>query len=141
MHKAYALLRLIGSFGWLAAADAQTSPASNTSTRFDGTYAFVSWTKVNETYTTTATNHIGQCPDLRGGPLKVLNGEIRLGSRFAGTVGSQGEFVMRLDATPYRDSPGVEATVTGKIDPNGTVNARRKGYYCSYHLSWRKESR
>jgi hypothetical protein len=124
VHKAYASLWFIGSFGWLAAADAQTSPASNTSTRFDGTYAFVSWTKVNETYTTTATNHVGQCPDLRGGPLKVVNGEIRLGSRFAGTVGSQGEFVMRLDATPYRDSPGVEATVTGRPQRYGKCTAQ-----------------
>jgi hypothetical protein len=43
----------------LAAADAQT-PSPPAVTQFDGTYAFVSSTRVNETYAVPGSNRIGQ---------------------------------------------------------------------------------
>jgi hypothetical protein len=132
-------LWIIGFLGVLAVADAQTPSPPAAGTAFDGIYAFVSSTKLNETYTTTATAHIKRCGDLPPrGPLTIVNGHARY-NRQEGTVGSQGELAMRLASTPgKKGSVGIEIVTTGRIDGNGTVRARRTGYYCSYDLIWRR---
>jgi hypothetical protein len=50
MRKEIIWLWTIGFFGLLAAADAQTASPPAANTQFDGTYAFVSATTVNETF-------------------------------------------------------------------------------------------
>jgi hypothetical protein len=124
----------------LAAAYAQTPPPSTTVTRFDGTYAFVSSKKVNETYTALA-GQMGQCSDRIAGPLIIVNGEARYSgfgrrspAEFEGMVGSQGELSMRsvMRGVQY------EISVRGSIDSTHTVNARQSGYICSYDFVWRK---
>ena len=150
MEKRVGLLCIAGFFGLFAAADAQTPSPPAASTQFDGTYTFVSATKVNETYTTTRSNRVGRCGDYRGRPLTIVNGEVGYPTRgrltaagFEGTVGPQGELAMRLNPTPASRgagaAPGVEITIRGKIDSNGTVHARQMGYSCSYDLIWQKE--
>ena len=69
-------LWIVGFFGLLAAANAQTAlrPAANT--QFDGTYAFVSSTKVNETSRDFKNREL-QCPDRSAGALTILNGAAR----------------------------------------------------------------
>jgi hypothetical protein len=49
MQKRIGWFWIIGFFGLLAAADAQTPSPPAVTTQFDGTYAFVSATKLNET--------------------------------------------------------------------------------------------
>jgi len=141
MHKHAGLLWIVGSFGWFAAADAQTAaPAAGT--QYDGTYAFVSATKVNDTYTTRGSNRLGQCTDRKAGSLVIANGQARLRA-FEGTVGSQGELSMRNAPSPARRSasPGIEVTINGRIDENGTVHAREVRLNCSYDLTWQKVSK
>lgn len=125
---------------------AQTLTAVNppASTQFDGTYAFVSGTKLNETFTTTATAHVLQCPDWKGGRLLITNGHAqypRINPVYDGTVGPQGDLMMRFNATAVTrgESPGVERTIVGIIDGTGMVRTRMTGYYCRYDLIWRKE--
>jgi hypothetical protein len=48
MQKHFVWLWLVGFFGLVVAADAQTPSSSAANTQFDGTYAFVSSTRVNE---------------------------------------------------------------------------------------------
>jgi hypothetical protein len=93
-------------FGWLAGANAQTPSPPTAVTQFDSTYAPVSATKVNETYMTTGTTRIGQCPDCpRLNPLiRRKNHEYRGNNHelFAeGTVGPHGELTMRYIPTPF----------------------------------------
>ena len=63
MQKNIGWLWIVGFFGLVPAANAQTAAPSAANTQFDGNYAFVSATKVNETYTTTWTTRMGQCGD------------------------------------------------------------------------------
>jgi len=147
VQKRVDLLWIVGILGFSAAAMAQTPPASTAGTRFDGTYAFVSATKVNETYTRTS-GRMGQCPTRRPGPLTIANGQagFRYGRQrefeIEGTVGSQGELAMRLLPTPgNKTTTGIESTVTGRIDGNGTVTARQISRFCNYDLTWRKQSK
>jgi hypothetical protein len=151
MQRHSGWLWIIGFLCLLAAANAQTPSLSTSDTQFDGTYGFVSAARVNETYTTTRTHHIGQCAEnLKVGPLTVTNAKAQYSgfgrltrAGFEGTVGPQGELAMRLASTPATRgagaSPGVEITTRGRIDGNGTVSARQTGYLCSYDLIWRKE--
>jgi hypothetical protein len=139
MHKVRGLLSVIGFFGLLAAADAQTSPPA-ANTQFDGTYAFVSATKLNETYLTTGTTRIGRCGEIKGGPLTIVNGQARYSPArfFEGTVGSQGEFLLRNVAEPVGRAagaaPGVEIIIYRRID-------RRMTYLCSYDFIWKREAK
>ena len=103
------------------------------STQFDGTYAVVSSTKVNETHVNRATGQIDQCPERRGGTLTVINGQAHL-PNFEGTVGSHGELAM---IRVFR----VEGTVSGAIYRDGTVKARRTVGDCSYDTIWQKGSK
>ena len=109
-------LWIVGFFGLLAAANAQTAlrPAANT--QFDGTYAFVSSTKVNET-----------SRDFKNRELE-----------FEGTVASSGELAMRSSAPGIKSRPPSEVMINGKIDANGTIRARRMTYRCSHDLIWQK---
>lgn len=139
MRRNIGLLWIVGSFGLIAAAGAQTPSPPTTGAAFDGKYAFVSSTKVNETYTTSYTEHIKRCGDAKVGPLTVVNGQARY-NLLKGTVGSQGELAMRYTPTPVNrgSSPGVEIITSGRIDKNGTIRARRMTYYCRYDLIWQK---
>jgi hypothetical protein len=152
MQKHIGWLWAAGLFGLPAAAEAQTVPPSVTTTQFDGTYGFVSATKLTETYATRGSHRVGQCGDYTGRPLTIANGQARYAGRgrltaagFEGTVGPQGELAMRLAATPATRgagaSPGVEIIINGKIDSNGAVHARQMSYGCSYDLIWQKQSR
>jgi hypothetical protein len=125
---------------------AQTQVAATGNAQFDGLYTFVSATKLNETYTTTATAHLRQCPNWGGpGRLLIVNGHAQYPygkpTIYEGTVGPQGELMMRSNSTPVvrGESPGVERTIMGIIDNSGTVNARMTAYYCGFDLVWRKE--
>jgi hypothetical protein len=143
MQKHIGCLRIVGFFGLVAAANAETPSPPAPTTQFDGTYAFVSATKVNETYFATGTNRIGQCPD-RSTPsaLIIVNGQARL-LKYGGTVGSQGELMMRRDPEPVGRGagsfPGVDRTIIARTDGNGTVRARQISYLCNYDLVWQKE--
>jgi hypothetical protein len=146
MQQSIPWLWLVGVFGFSAVALAQT-PAQPPVSAYDGTYAFVSATKVNETYAVTGTNRIVQCTDRRVGPLTIVNGQARYsynrqcGHELEGTVGSQGELAMRL-ATPGRTaSSWFEVITHGRIDGNGTVSARQINNRCNYDLIWRKKSK
>jgi len=113
-------------------------------TQFDGTYAFVSSTKVNETYMQTKTARIGQCGNGIVGPLSIVNGQARYSGPnrdFEGTVGPQGELVMRRHEEPVNggETPGRGATTNGKIHSNGTARARQVGGWRSHDLTWQRE--
>jgi hypothetical protein len=136
------------AFGLLAAtgSSAETQTTAPGNNQFDGSYAFVSATKLNETFTTTATAHLRQCPNWGGpGRLLIVDGHAQYPRGkppiYEGTVGPQGELRMRSEASPVvrGESPGVERTITGMIDSTGTVHARMTGYYCGFDLVWRKE--
>jgi hypothetical protein len=149
MQKNIGWLWIVGFFGLVPAANAQTAAPSAANTQFDGNYAFVSATKVNETYTTTWTTRMGQCGDIRKlGKLTIVNGQARYSgfgrvtkAGFEGTVGSQGELALRLAASASKSSLGAEIVTHGTIDGNGTIRARQTSRGCSYDLVWQKEAR
>jgi hypothetical protein len=73
-----------------------------------------------------------------------VNGHARYsagGAGFDGTVGSQGELVMRKAPTPVvtGSTPGVERIINGRIEGNGTARAHLTSYYCSDDFTWQKE--
>jgi hypothetical protein len=145
VHKLVGLLWIAGFFGLLAAANAQTPSPSTAGTTFDGTYAFVSATKVNETYTTRPGNRIGQCADREMPPLIIVNGQARRYSKaglvtFEGTVGPQGELLMRSAPAPakFGTIAGIEVMVSCRIGGDGMVRARQTSYRCNYDLIWQK---
>lgn len=136
---------LIGSFGLLAAA-AQAQTPSTAGARLDGTYAFVSATQVNRTYTARG-GQMFQCPQLTAGPLVVAQGRASYttatGHQLAGTVGPQGQLSLGSQAPPssgggYRP---VETNVTGSIAADGYARARQIGNSCSYDFLWQKEAK
>lgn len=138
-------LGIVGFFGVLAAANAQTPPpATAGGGTFDGRYALVSAAKVNQTYTTRG-GQLGQCPDRAAGPLTITRGQARYtsatGNHLTGTVGSQGELALRVITPP--NSGGsfrpVEVNVRGSVDNSGTVHARQIGNSCSYDFVWQKQ--
>jgi hypothetical protein len=148
MHKSAGLLWIAGLFGLLAAADAQTPSPPTATSQFDGTYRFVSSSNVNEIYM-AGIARVGRCPDnKKAGTLHIMNGQVLLSNgpdyRYEGTVGPQGELAMRLTSPApghhAGSTPGLEIMVSGKIDRNGTVRARRMDYRCSYDFIWQKAS-
>jgi len=56
MQKHVGWLWIIGFFGLTAAATARAPSPPAATTQFDGTYAFVSATRVNETYSVPGSN-------------------------------------------------------------------------------------
>lgn len=144
MQRRVGWLWIVGFFALAAAANAQTPPAP-AGTQFDGTYAFVSSTKANETYRTRG-GQMGQCSDRITGPLTVAQGQAQYtsvtGYHLKGTVGSQGELALRSFAPP--DSNGsqpIDIIVSGNIDGTGTAHARQTSNSCSYYFVWRKAAK
>ena len=125
MPRPIGLLSIVGFFGLLAVANAQTAPAP---TAFDGTYRPVSWTKANAMYT-DKTGRTAPCPDRRPGPLHIANGEVRYttgsGYKLRGTVGPQGQLVRGLVAPGNAGNAGAQS-----------VNLYTDGY----DFVWQKES-
>ena len=154
MQKHFIWVGAIGVlFGLLSAANAQSQSPLAATTQFDGTYAFVSAMRVNETYTVPGSNRIGQCRGrerenrLRP-PLTMANGQAQftdVGShQFEGTVSSQGELAMRSSTSSSKggwEGVGTKRMIYGRIDGGGTVRGRNIGYYCRYDLIWQKTSR
>ena len=144
MGKRIGFLGVVGFFGLLATANAQTPSPPAPGTSFDGTYRFVSSAKVNPTYT-TRNGQMGFCPDRRPGPLHVAKGRVRYtgatGYRLTGTVGPQGELAMRVIAPPNTSNAGsrfIDITANGQIDGAGMARARQLGGSCSYDFVWQK---
>ena len=99
MRMRIGLLSIVGFFGLIAAVEAQTPAASTAATTFDGTYRFVSSTKVNPMYT-ALNGRMAPCPDRTPGPLAIQNGQARYtaetGHELLGTIGPNGELDMRM---------------------------------------------
>jgi hypothetical protein len=146
MQQHFGRLSTVLFFGFSAVALAQTPPAQAPVTKYDGTYAFVSSAKVNETYTTMRTEHPGRCPHLAPRTaLTITNGRVQFNEQ-VGTVGPHGELSTRL--ATLRPSgraagafPPAELPTHGQIDENGRIRARRLNWSCSYDLIWQKMSK
>ena len=145
MRRRIGSLSIVGFFGLVAAAAAQTPP-STVGASFDGTYRFVSSARVNPTYT-TRNGQMGQCPDRRAGPLHVAKGRMRYttttGYKLRGTVGPQGELEMHVLAPPNTSNAGsapIDLITTGAIDGSGTARVRQSGHSCSYDFVWQRSS-
>ena len=144
MKNSIGWLGIVGIFSLLAPAEAQTSSSPKPSTQFDGTYAFVSSTKLTEMFTVSSTGRTRPCPDWPAGPLTIERGQARFSSAsssavradFEETVGSQGELAMK-SINPASDEIS-ERLLNGRIDGTGTVRARFTGKQCSYDYVWRK---
>ena len=144
MQKNIGWLWVVGFFGLVAAADAQTPPPSTAGTQFDGTYRPVSSALVNTTYT-TRKGQTGPCPNRRAGPLHILNGQAHYttatGYRVRGTVGPQGELAMRaIGPSSWANQP-IDLSVSGTVDGGGTARVRQLSHSCSYDFVWQKASR
>jgi hypothetical protein len=141
------LLWILGFFGLFGAANAQTSSPSIASTQFDGTYAFGTSTRVNETDRARGIFPY-QCREYPNVlPLIIVNGQARRYSKgglltYEGTVGPHGELAMRNVPTPANKGviPGIERVLTGRIYSDGTVRARQISDGCNYDLIWQKIS-
>jgi hypothetical protein len=145
MQKHFGWLWVVGVLGFSAVAIAQTPPASTAGTAFDGKYRFISSTNVNATYT-TRKGQTGQCPSRKAGPLHVVNGRVHYvtatGYRVGGTVGRQGELVMRALAPANQGgSQPIDLSVNGNIDASGRAQVRQSGYECSYDFVWQRQTR
>jgi hypothetical protein len=142
MRRQIGLLSIVGFFGLLAAADAQTVSASTAGPAFDGTYRLASSAKVNQMYTSMNGGML-PCPDRIPGPLTIVQGQARYttatGYQLEGTVGSHGELEMQVMATG--GSRPMEMRTSGaQIDSTGTVRARQIGGACSHDFIWQKQS-
>ena len=144
MQKNISWLWVVGFFGFLAAADAQTPPPLAAGTPFDGTYRLVSAARMTATYT-TRKGQTGQCPDRRAGPLHIANVQARYttatGYRVRGTVGPQGELAMRAVAPSSWANQPIDLSVSGTVDGAGTARVRQLSHSCSYDFVWQKASR
>ena len=139
MRNQIGLLSIVGFFGFLAAANAQTQSASTAGAAFDGTYSLISSAKVNPTYVTRG-GKMGHCSDRTPGPLTIAQGHARYttdsGRQLEGAVGPHGQFEMRLH------EPGtnpLEMHVNGRIDDTGAIHAHQRGGSCSYNFVWQKQ--
>ena len=146
MRRRIGLLSMVGFFGLVTAAAAQTQPPPTAGGPLDGTYRFVSSSKVNASYV-TRNGRTGFCPDRRAGPLHIAKGRARYttatGYKLRGTVGAQGELEMQVVAPPNSSNAGsfpIDLVVNGTIDGSGTVRARQSGHSCSYDFVWQKSS-
>jgi len=139
MRRQIGLLSIIGFFGLLGTADAQTVSALTAGPAFDGTYQAVASAKVNQMYIEQKGNMI-PCPDRMPGQLTIVQGQARYidasGDPVDGTVGPQGELAMGV-AEPG-GARAMELAVRGSIEANGTVRARQEGNSCSYDFVWQK---
>jgi len=69
MQKNIGWLSVVGFFGLLAAANAQSPPPAVIGSSYDGTYRLVSSANVNATYT-SRKGQTASCPGRRAGPLR-----------------------------------------------------------------------
>jgi hypothetical protein len=133
--RAPGILMIVGLFCLPAVAQAQSAAGA----RFDGTYRFVSSAKVTESYTAKG-GQSAPCPDRAPGPLTIARGQARYlsetGRDLNGTVGPQGELVMR--AVEPGSGRAIELDVNGRIDAAGTARARQRGFGCSYDFVWQR---
>ncbi len=141
MRKLIGWFGVVGLIGSFASANAQAPAAS---AAFDGTYAFVSSTNVNATYT-TRNGRTGPCPERRTGPLHIANGLVRYttttGYKLKGTVGPQGQLTLGLVAPSNSGNAGsqpLNLSLNGQIDSTGTIRARQTSNSCSYDFVWQK---
>jgi len=129
------ILMIVGLYCLPAVAHAQSAAGA----RFDGTYRFVSSAKVTQSYTARG-GMSAPCPDRASGPLTIARGQAHYtsetGRELNGTVGPQGELVMRA-IEPGTSRP-VELQVDGRVDAAGTARARQRGAGCSYDFVWQK---
>ena len=139
MRRQIGLLSIVGFFGLVATADAQTQSVLTAGPAFDGTYRPVSSAKVNAMSIEQKGNMI-PCPDRMPGPLTIVQGEAQYtdasGDQVDGTVWPQGELAM--GAAEPGGARAMELTVRGSIAANGTVRARQEGNSCSYEFVWQK---
>jgi hypothetical protein len=142
------LLWIAGFFGLVAAANAQTPSPPTATTQYDGTYAFVSATKVNETWRDYHNREYPCGYPAKGGlVITIANGHARhtgaRGREFEGTVGPQGELFMRSAPEPVvgGTQPGDERIFSGRIDGTGMLHTRLMTYFCNWDLIWRKEAK
>ncbi len=135
------VLSIVGFFGLLASADAQTQSAS-TGTAFDGTYHFVTGASVNPTYT-SSKGDTAPCPYRTPGPLTIASGQARYntetGYELVGTVNPQGQLAMRMAPVANGGSRPLEMDAAGGIDANGAVHLRQRASACSYNFVWQKQ--
>ncbi len=141
MQKRVGWLSIIGFFGVLAAANAQSPSVAGS--QFDGAYALVSSTKVTPTYRTRG-GQMGVCADRTAGPLTVAQGQARYttetGFVLEGPVGPQGQLAMRSLTPPGSNGyQPLDIIVNGNIDNTGTARARQISNSCSYDFVWRKQ--
>jgi hypothetical protein len=73
MQKHIGWFCIVGFVAMLTTANAQNPSPATAISQFDGTYAFVSSTKVDQTYT-NRNGPMLQCPDFQLGPLTIANG-------------------------------------------------------------------
>ena len=139
MRRPIGLLSIVGFFGLLGTADAQTLSVLSARPAFDGTYRPVASAKVNQMYIEQKGNML-PCPERMPGPLTIVQGQARYtdasGDPVDGTVGPQGELAMGV-AEPG-GARAMELAVRGSIAANGTVHARQEGNSCSYDFVWQK---
>jgi hypothetical protein len=143
MRMRIGLLSIVGFFGLIAAANAQTGSASTAGTAFDGTYNFMSSAKVNPMYT-ALNGKMAPCPDRKPGQLTIQNGHARYaaesGHELLGTIGPNGELDMRMVPTTVGGSRPMELrSAAAGIDNAGTVRLRQIGGACSYDFVWQKQ--
>ena len=144
MQKGIGWLSVVGFFGLLVAANAQTPSPAAAGSPYDGIYRLVSSANVNATYT-TRKGQTGPCPGRRAGPLHIVNGQVRYttatGLRVRGTIGPQGELAMRAEAPSQWANQPIDLSVSGTIDSNGNVRVRQLSHSCSYDFVWQKVSK
>jgi hypothetical protein len=152
MQKHIGWLWIVGFFCLIPAAYAQTPSPPAATTQFDGTYAPVSATTLNETFLAGGTRP-GQCPERKAEPLTIAQGHARYSSHrldgaarliLVGTVGSQGDLTMRREPDPDSRhagiTPGIEFFAYGRIDGNGTARVRQIGDRCNFAFNWQRQN-
>jgi hypothetical protein len=124
------LLWIVGSFDLLDTARAQTPSPATAVTKFDGPYAFVSATKLNESF-----NDQYGCADFNASPLTIVGSQVRY-STFAGTVAPDGD--LQIGYSYVAKGGTRRRTIIGHVDETGTVHARITTSFCNYDGVWRK---
>jgi hypothetical protein len=141
MRMQIGLLAVVGLFGLIASASAQTTAAAAGSA-FDGTYRFVSATKVRAMYT-SSKGDMAPCPDRTPGPLTIAQGQARYttetGYQLQGAVAPNGQLAMRLLPVSTGGSRPLEMDATGSIDPEGMADVHQRANACSYVFVWQKQ--
>jgi hypothetical protein len=135
MRRQIVPMSIIGFLGLLVAANAQApSP-------FDGTYHFVSSTKVTPMYTSNKGD-MAPCPDRTPGPLTIAQGQARYttesGFELHGTVAPGGELSLRLTPVSTGGSRPLEMDATGSIDARGMAVVHQRASGCRYDFAWQK---